>query len=201
MADGGIRIYVDLPETSPADHPWLFSIGQQVALAALQGSSMVERRTDNPLAAGSTPAPATIAQRLHASGYFRDPELWRKVEEHGLYTQNQHKKWIERQPCLRLGGPVCGGDVVGHHVRTADNSGTGMKPLHWYLVPLCHTHHLEAHGAGAMREEKLALLETAVSMTADRMKAAMKHQLEIASLRELTQEMFDEWEEFLEGEV
>jgi hypothetical protein len=35
-----------------------------------------------------------------------------------------------------------------HHIRTAANSGIGMKPSDDWLVPLCFEHHQEGHRRG-----------------------------------------------------
>jgi len=56
----------------------------------------------------------------------------------------EHRKWIRQQKCL-LDGPFCGGSMHAHHVRTASNSGTGMKPDDEWCVPLCSTHHDRHH--------------------------------------------------------
>lgn len=57
-----------------------------------------------------------------------------------------HKQYIESRHCLV--GWNCQGDVIGHHVRTAANAGTGKKPDDKWLVPLCHKHHMEGHDKG-----------------------------------------------------
>jgi hypothetical protein len=58
-----------------------------------------------------------------------------------------HKEWIEQQPCA-VRDWECYGTIVGHHVRTAANSGTGMKPGDEWLVPLCDFHHKMGHQKG-----------------------------------------------------
>lgn len=51
-----------------------------------------------------------------------------------------HRKFIESQPCVV---PGCCRPVVCAHLRTAGNSGTGMKPHDCYTIPICDTHHKE----------------------------------------------------------
>ncbi len=58
-----------------------------------------------------------------------------------------HHEWIRTLPCC------CGRCPPGeasdpHHVRTAANSGTGMKPSARNLVPLSHDCHTEGHARG-----------------------------------------------------
>jgi hypothetical protein len=38
--------------------------------------------------------------------------------------------------------------VQAHHVRTAANAGTGLKPPDTAAVPLCDQHHYEGHQIG-----------------------------------------------------
>jgi hypothetical protein len=42
----------------------------------------------------------------------------------------------------------CRGPIEAHHVRTAANSGIGMKPPDTAVVGLCTRHHRALHGAG-----------------------------------------------------
>jgi hypothetical protein len=51
-----------------------------------------------------------------------------------------HRKFIESQPCVV---PGCSRPSVCAHLRTAGNSGIGLKPHDQFTVPLCDTHHKE----------------------------------------------------------
>jgi hypothetical protein len=51
-----------------------------------------------------------------------------------------HRKFVAAQPCAR---PNCYRRAVCAHLRTAGNSGTGMKPHDQFTVPLCDFHHKE----------------------------------------------------------
>lgn len=70
-----------------------------------------------------------------------------------------HIKWIEGLPCA-VHGPSCEGRVLAHHVRTAANSGTGMKPSDAETVPVCGGwngkggHHAEGHQKGWITFER-----------------------------------------------
>jgi len=148
-------------------------------------------------------APNELARKLHVDGYFRSGKLWAAMEAATLYSQKQHKEWIESQECLFRGQGVCQGDIVLHHCNSAAIPASGnadhpRKPAHWYGVPLCAiTHHQEwAHAShGATREDKATLLEKAVALTADRMKSKIKDVLGIKSLREITPALLAEFEE------
>jgi len=58
----------------------------------------------------------------------------------------KHLAWVRLQPCCV---PGCSRpQVEAHHVRTAANSGTGLKPPDTATVPLCAVHHLQGHSIG-----------------------------------------------------
>lgn len=147
-----------------------------------------------------------LAQKMHRDGYFRNPKLWDAMESRGIYTQETHKSWVESLPCcarIEYAPHInCGGDVVMHHVKTSANSGVGIKPKHWYGVPLCHAHHMTwahgSHAGSATHEDRHdVLLPRAVQLTADRMKLKFKEALGLSSLSEITQEMLDDFERYL----
>lgn len=97
---------------------------------------------------------------------------------------------------------ACEGDVCLHHVNSAaaavggrDQPGNPRKPLHFYGVPLCSGHHQGwAHTQFATREDKEKLLEIAVTLTAWRVKAAIKTYLGVESLSGVTPEQFHAFE-------
>lgn len=54
--------------------------------------------------------------------------------------------------------PGCGSTMIdAHHVRTAANSGKGMKPADRWVVSLCHDHHMELHRGDKTFEAKYGL--------------------------------------------
>lgn len=137
----------------------------------------------------------TLASRLHKNGYFNNPHLWDAMEASGIYTQDQHKAWIEKQGCMLAGhGAPCNGDIVGHHIRNAANAGTSIKPKHWYLIPVCDAHHRHDMHKTRTREQRESDLLRAVAYTAARMKQKMKEALNRESLSGITQEELDDFE-------
>lgn len=143
-------------------------------------------------------APNRLAQAIHKTGYFMQPQLWEAVDKNCLYTQERHKKFVEGMPCLAATTPdgffkqhgidvtSCTGDVVLHHCRKANNAGGSQKPPHWYGVPVCHNHHQVAHSKWATREFREWLVTIAVKITAARMKEAVKVAMGLESLSEVT---------------
>lgn len=116
----------------------------------------------------------SLAQNMMISGYFRNLELWDAMEKIGAYTQKEHKAHIEDMEGLNLyPNQPRKGAVVAHHVRTAANSGTGIKPKHWYCIPLHDSQHKYLHN-NATREERHEHLETAVLIMATEVRKAFK---------------------------
>lgn len=143
--------------------------------------------------------PNNLARRMMANGYFRNPGLWDRLDSLDIYTQAQHLKYIQSEPCCgqktmgEAATVACNGDVILHHVRTAANSGTGIKPQHWYGIPVCHAHHNLIHRS-ATREDRDGMLRLAIGYTAEQVKAALKSHLGIESLAEITIEVLNGFE-------
>lgn len=211
MADGSLRITIEFDPRFAKDAFALFGArGTPVALAALTQQATIAHAQADVLTQAAKTSPKfepareanQLAQKMMIDGYFRNPKLWAAMDSAKIYTQAEHKKYIERMECERptpagniKGGQDvnCEGDVVLHHVRTAANAGTGIKPAHWYGVALCNCHHNIAHKhldrAGAQD-----LLSIAVKTTADQMKEALKHHLGLASLADITIQQLNAFE-------
>lgn len=201
MADGSLRITIEFDPRFAKDAFALFGArGTPVALAALTQQATIAHAQAEAVA--PKPAPNQLAQKMMIDGYFRNPKLWAAMDNAKIYTQAEHKRYIERMECERPtpagnieGGQDinCEGDVVLHHVRTAANAGTGIKPAHWYGVPLCNCHHNIAH-KHLDRTGNQDLLSIAVKTTADQMKEALKHHLGLASLADITIQQLNAFE-------
>lgn len=58
----------------------------------------------------------------------------------------RHRKFVRPRNCCV---PKCiAGPIEFCHVRTAANSGTGLKPFDWHAVGMCRMHHQESHDIG-----------------------------------------------------
>lgn len=55
----------------------------------------------------------------------------------------RHQRFVRSRACAV---PGCPNKAVCAHLRTAANSGKGLKPADWYTVPLCNAHHAEQEG-------------------------------------------------------
>ena len=59
----------------------------------------------------------------------------------------KHLAWLRTLPCIV---PDCqtGTPVQSHHIRSAGNSGVGLKPPDTSTIPVCAYHHSESHRIG-----------------------------------------------------
>ena len=60
------------------------------------------------------------------------------------FKSEKYKKYVRSLPCIICGYPTSD----PHHIRTANNSGTGKKPSDTWVIPICSLHHAEAHQFG-----------------------------------------------------
>lgn len=160
-----------------------------------------------------------LAQQMMAHGYFNNPNLWKYLHETGVYTKADHEKWLRGHDCLLIsktalrllfGGEnrqmaptKCEGEVVPHHCTGANlpvdaDSRNPRKPPIWFAVPLCSIgHHQNWAHHNATREQKTMLVTIAVSLTAEQAKFHTKRLLGIESLSEITQEQYDQLNEWV----
>lgn len=64
----------------------------------------------------------------------------------------RHYAYVKTFPCAVRGCPNRPSDFA--HLRSAANSGMGLKPADYYGVPLCRRHHMEQHRVGQRAFEK-----------------------------------------------
>ena len=145
LADGTVRLQIDFEPNDRAAAMDLFSDpGTPLAVAALSQEASVAHLRKAPGRALKGPY-GDDARALHASGFFRVPEVWR-----ALGTDKEYLEWCKGQPCC-VSGKIFGphnGDIVAAHVRRiADGAGTGIKP-DFSAIPLCASHHHEQHQKG-----------------------------------------------------
>lgn len=124
----------------------------------------------------------SLAQKMVINGYFMNPKLWDAMEKVGAYSQDNHYLEVLAMDAINIYPKIAGkGDVVAHHVRTAANSGTGIKPKDWYCIPIHDSHHKHLHN-NETREERQHHLELAVAITAREMRKRYKAWLGLESM-------------------
>ena len=50
---------------------------------------------------------------------------------------------VRKEPCL-----ICGRESEAHHIMYAEPRGVALKVGDNWVVPICHTHHMEIHHDG-----------------------------------------------------
>ena len=63
----------------------------------------------------------------------------------------KYKAWIREQPCVVPGCGRTGETIIPAHMATG---GTGIKCSDYYMLPLCHDHHMEEHAGRETFAEK-----------------------------------------------
>ena len=134
LADGGLRITVDLPTTESEHFHSLFKeVHCQVAVAPMLP---VELATQQPEDYGQ------YAKALRLSVFFGIKEVWQAVG-----SDEQFLAFVRTLKCIARSGP-CDGPIQAAHVwRIADGFGKGVKGP-YAAVPLCAGHHRLQHNNG-----------------------------------------------------
>lgn len=151
-----------------------------------------------------------LAEHLHRAGYFRNIKLWEALDVADVYTQAEHKEWVESQHCYFrhadygvCAGPamvsrdamvVCAHHVTGAALPAAGKGSNPRKPPHWFTLPMCDGHHTWVHNKDCTREDKERLVVAAVDMMAGQAKAAVKLYLGLDSLANATLEQLNRME-------
>jgi hypothetical protein len=70
-----------------------------------------------------------------------------RKRQRGSSQDEKHLRLVRSLECS-CRGRGCIGSVEAHHLRSAGNSGVGMRPSSQFCVPLCLGHHREFHTLG-----------------------------------------------------
>lgn len=134
LADGSLRITVDLPETETQHFHSLFpAVHCEVAVAPLRPVQM---------AASQVPAEdwGKHAQELKLSTFLGQMAVWRATGADSAFLA-----WVRTQKCIARSGKPCDGPIQAAHVwRLKDDFGKGIKG-DYAAVPLCAFHHSLHH--------------------------------------------------------
>lgn len=137
LADGGLRITIDLPTTESTHFHALFpEVHCEVAIARL-----------NPKALEAAQAPpqdfGEYARLLRLSVFFGIPEVWRATGSDEAFLA-----FVRTQKCIARAGDPCEGPIQAAHVwRLASGFGKGVKGP-YAAVPMCAGHHGLQHNKG-----------------------------------------------------
>jgi hypothetical protein len=133
LADGALRITVDLPETETQHFHALFpAVHREVAITPLRPVQAAASRTSDDYGAQ--------AQELKLSAFTRTLAVWRASGADSAFLE-----WVRTQKCVARSGLPCDGPIQAAHVwRLKDDFGKGVKG-DYAAVPLCAFHHRLHH--------------------------------------------------------
>lgn len=173
LADGSLRVTVDLPETETQHFHTLFpAVHCEVAVAPLRPTEMA--------AASQTTDYGKLAQELRLSSFLTYLDVWRATG-----TDAEFLAWVRTQKCVARSGQPCDGLIQAAHVwRLKDDFGKGVKG-DYAAVPLCAFHHQLHHqesedaigGREYMEQKRFATVTSWVW-------AVIKDDLHVASMRD-----------------
>jgi len=134
LADGGLRITVDLPTTEGKHFHDLFpEVHCQVAVAPMLPAALAAQQPEDY---------GQYAKMLRLSVFFGIPEVWKATG-----TDDEFLAFVRTQKCVARSGP-CEGPIQAAHVwRIAGGFGKGVKGP-YAAVPLCAHHHRLQHNSG-----------------------------------------------------
>lgn len=145
LADGGLRITVDLPLTESEHFHQLFKeVHCQVAVAPMLPVELAAQQAEEPEPEQKPPEDyGQYAKALRLSVFFGTPEVWRATG-----SDEQFLAFVRTQKCIARSGVPCDGPIQAAHVwRQRDGFGKGVKGP-YAAVPLCAHHHRLQHNGG-----------------------------------------------------
>lgn len=155
LADGTLRLTVDLSEVESRNFHKLFEVHMQVAVAPMDAVAMqraIEDKHEQDY--------GNYARALRLSIFFGIPEVWKATG-----SDEQFLAFVRTQKCIARSGEPCHGDVIAAHVwRLRDGFGKGVKGP-YAAVPLCDYHHRLQHNNGEKAIGGRAYMEKAVQGT------------------------------------
>ena len=135
LADGGLRVTIDLPTTESTHFHSLFpEVHCQVAVAPLLATALAQQQEEQEKDFGP------YAKALWLSVFFGTPEVWRATG-----SDEKFLEFVRTQKCIARSGKPCDGPIQAAHVwRQRDGFGKGLKGA-YAAVPLCAGHHRLQH--------------------------------------------------------
>jgi hypothetical protein len=137
LADGTLRITVDLPETETRHFHELFpAVHCEVAVAPMRPTQLAASQTTK----GQY---GELAKALRLSGFFTYIDVWKATGSDTAFLE-----FVRTQKCIARSGTPCEPPIQAAHVwRQKDGFGKGIKG-DYAAVPLCAGHHRAQHSSG-----------------------------------------------------
>jgi hypothetical protein len=137
LADGTLRITVDLPETETRHFHELFpAVHCEVAVAPMRPTQLAASQTTK----GQY---GELARKLRLSAFFSYIEVWKATGSDAAFLE-----FVRTQKCGARSGIPCDGPIQAAHVwRLEDGFGKGVKG-DYAAIALCAGHHRAQHNSG-----------------------------------------------------
>lgn len=181
LADGGLRITIDLPTTESDHFHALFkAVHCEVAVAPIRAVALAAQQSEDY---------GQYARALRLSVFFGIPEVWKATG-----TDEQFLAFVRTQKCIARAGIPCNGPVQAAHVwRQRDGFGKGVKGP-YAAVPLCAYHHQMQHNSGEDAIGGRAYMEqSAQTMRVKWIWSEIKDDIGVASMRDAEPSKVYQW--------
>lgn len=180
LADGTLRVTVDLSEVESEHFHQIFKVHMQVAVAPIR----IATADPNPPPSDAPPEDfGQYARALRLSIFFGIPEVWKATG-----SDEQFLAFVRTQKCAARSGEPCGPpsppSEAAHVWRLRDGFGKGVKGP-YAAVPLCTRHHRlqHQHGEGAVGG-RAWMEQTAQDMRRRWIWAEIKDEIGVVSMRD-----------------
>jgi hypothetical protein len=173
LADGTLRLTVDLSEVESQHFHTVFKVHMQVAVAPINYQRPSEEQQDY----------GKYAEALYLSVFFGTPEVWKATG-----SDEQFLAYVRTQKCLARSGQPCDPKTppseACHVWRLAAGAGKGVKPP-YSAIPMCHGHHVlqHQHGEDAIGG-RAYMLKMAQQCRREWVWSVIKDDLGVASMRD-----------------
>lgn len=136
LADGTLRITVDLPETETRHFHELFpAVHCEVGIAPMRQGRSAASQTSGQF--------GELAKTLRLSAFFTYIDVWKATGSDAAFLA-----YVRTRKCCARNGLPCQGPIQAAHVwRQKDGFGKGIKG-DYAAVALCDGHHRAQHNSG-----------------------------------------------------
>jgi hypothetical protein len=183
LADGTLRITVDLPETETRHFHELFpAVHCEVAVAPMRPTQLAASQTTKGQYGEQ-------AKALRLSAFFTYVDVWKATGSDAAFLE-----FVRKQKCAARSGIPCSGPIQAAHVwRQKDGFGKGIKG-DYAAIPLCDGHHRAQHNSGEDAIGGRAYMEQARHETVvDWIWATIKADIGVESMADAEPAMVRAW--------
>jgi len=191
LADGTLRVTVDLSEVESEHFHHIFKVHMEVGVAPI---SLQPEKPKHEEESTSEPEHnyGNYARMLRLSVFFGIPEVWKAAG-----SDEQFLAFVRTQKCMARSGEPCDPKTppsqAAHVWRLSAGAGKGIKPP-YSAIPMCQKHHALQHQHGEEAIGGRAWMEQcAQTMRVKWIWAEIKDDIGVASMRDADPAKVYEW--------